>query len=663
MKTESTKRKRMKWNPSIRSRLFAAFLIILLIPTISLGVISYQKSKTEITEQFMKNTRQSVQSVDSQLTDMIQSSFDDLDYLSKTVKGGMVQGEASPRLRQILDPVKAVKAQYDHVQFATTDGKLLNSPQQKFDAGFDPRERQWYKDAISQKGTALVNSPIVGQDGKVIVVPSKASEDSTGVVSVVLSLDHLAAQTNAIKVGEKGYVTILDSANAYLTHPEIAAGTENAESYASRLDGQASGEISFASGGQDKIAVYATNEKTGWKIVGVINKSEIAAANHGILITTVIIIVAAVVLGMLLTWWVVRSINNPLKKLVRATQKIAGGELSEEVPVDSRDELGHLASSVNEMRQNLRGLIEQIGFHAEQVAATSEELSASAEQTRSTSDHIASSIQEIADGSERQVRSSEEFAQSVREISGGMEGAAASIQFVSELTGATNGKAQEGNEVVQKTVGQMQLIQASTTDAAEVVNALGRKTSEIGAIVGLITEIASQTNLLALNAAIEAARAGEHGRGFAIVADEVRKLAEQSAGAAGSITALIGEIQTESERAVRSMREGTEVVEEGIQMVSMTGAAFEDILSSIGRVADEASAVAAIVEQVNVSSAKMVEGVEGMAGIAAQASGSTQGVAASTQQQSASMAEVSYSSEELSRMAQELQEVIGKFSV
>jgi len=663
MKIKPIHRRTRKRNSSIRSRLFASFLIILLIPTVTLGLISYEKSKSEITEQFMKNTRQSVESVNGQLTDTIQSSFDDLDYLSKTVAGSMVQGEASPQLRQILDPIKAVKAQYDHVQFATTDGKLLNSPQQQFDAGFDPRERQWYKDAIAQKGTSLVNSPIVSQDGKVIVVPSKASEDGTGVVSVVLSLSHLAQQTNAIKVGENGYITILDSADAYLTHPEIAPGTENTESYAAGMNEKSTGEISFESNGLQKIAVFSTNELTGWKIVGVIDQSEIAAANQSILITTVIVIVVAVALGMLLTWWVVRSINKPLKRLMEATQKMAGGELGEEVPVTSGDELGHLARSVNEMRENLRGLVEQIGFHAEQVAATSEELSASAEQTRATSDHIASSIQEIADGSERQVNRSEEFARVTREISGGMEGAAASIQFVSELTGTANEKAREGNGVVQQTVGQMELIQASTTEAAEVVNQLGRKTDEIGTIVGLITEIASQTNLLALNAAIEAARAGEHGRGFAIVADEVRKLAEQSAGAAGSITSLIGEIQSESEKAVASMREGTKVVEEGIEMVSMTGAAFEEILGSIGRVADEASAVAAIVSQVNVSSSNMVSGVEDMAGIAAQASGSTQGVAASTQQQSASMAEVSYSSEELSRMAQELQDVIGKFKV
>ncbi|WP_172254680.1 methyl-accepting chemotaxis protein [Saccharibacillus deserti] len=663
MRNKSNAFKKRNLQLSIRSRLFAAFLVILLIPTVTLGLISYQKSKTEITEQFMKNTRQTVQSVDSQLTGIIQSSLNDLDYLSGAVKGGMVQGTDSPQLRQILDPIKAVKAEYDHVQFATADGKLLNSPQQQFEAGFDPRERQWYKDAFAQKGKALVNSPIVAQDGKVIVVPSKASQDGTGVVSVVLSLGHLAEQTNAIKVGETGYVTILDPAHAYLTHPEIAAGTENGEAYAAKLDGQPAGEIPFVSGGEDQTAVYATNALTGWKIVGVINQSEITAANQAILVTTVIVIAAAVILGMLLTWWVVRSINLPLKRLMLATQKMAGGELREEVEVTSNDELGHLAGSVNTMRQNLRQLIEQIGFNAEQVAATSEELSASAEQTRATSEHIALSIQDIADGSDKQVNSSEGFARATREISGGMEEAAASIQFVSELTDTTNGKAQEGNEVVQQTVGQMQRIQSTTTDAAEVVNALGRKTSEIGTIVGLITEIASQTNLLALNAAIEAARAGEHGRGFAIVADEVRKLAEQSAGAAGSITALIGEIQSESDKAVRSMREGTQVVEDGIRMVSLTGAAFEEILSSIGRVADEASAVSAIVEQVNISSADMVEGVEEMAGIASRSADSTQSVAASTQQQSASMADVSHSAEELSRMAQELQEVIGKFSV
>ncbi|GGA40733.1 hypothetical protein GCM10010917_27480 [Paenibacillus physcomitrellae] len=258
--------------------------------------------------------------------------------------------------------------------------------------------------------------------------------------------------------------------------------------------------------GVQKRAVLVTNELTGWKIVGTINMDEITEVSSQILITTLIVIVIAVVLGLALVFGIVRSIHSPLKRLMTATKRIADGNLTEEVAVKSKDELGQLSVSVNQMTANLRQLISQVGFNSSQVAATSEELSASAEQTAQTAEHIANSIQEIAEGSDKQVSTANEFTQATTEISKGMDQAAASIQYVSQLTGTASDKASDGNKVVDKTIEQMRLVQGTVSQTADVVNTLGEKTGEIGNIVGLITEIAGQTNLSALNAAIEAAR-------------------------------------------------------------------------------------------------------------------------------------------------------------
>ncbi|MFB5678549.1 methyl-accepting chemotaxis protein [Paenibacillus terreus] len=648
---------------TINGRLRIAFVAILLLPPAILGWLSYQTAKDDITAQILSNTQQTVESVNKQVSGLITTSFNDLDYLAATVNAGMVDGPESPELRRILDPIKAVKAEYDHVQFATTDGVLLNSPQQTFAEGFDPRERAWYSNAIQNKGQSFVNSPIISQDGKVIVVPSKATEDGSGVVSVVLSLSNLAKEVNAIKVGETGYVAILDQEHKYLTHPTAAAGTEETAAFVADLGKQPAGTSNYEAGGKQKIAVYSTNEQTGWTIVGTIDLDEVLKASRGILITTTIVIVVAVLLGMLIVWWVIRSINSPLKKLMHVTKKIADGDLTEEVSILSKDELGHLSSSVNQMTANLRHLIKQVSVNTEQVTQTSEELSASSEQTRVTAEHISASIQEIASGAENQVKSALDFAQAASEISSGMERASESIQSVSQLTVEANKKALNGNNVVIQTVEQMNTIHNTVSHTAGVVHALGDKTQEIGNIVGLITEIASQTNLLALNAAIEAARAGENGKGFAVVADEVRKLAEQTGTAAGQIRGLIQEVQSEAEKAVQSMNEGTDVVQKGIDMVSLTGIAFNDIVSSIEQVAAESLDVSSIVEQVNASTQNMSNLAEDVASIAQQSAGNTQNVAASTEQQSASMEEVSASAEALSKMAQELQEIIGKFKV
>ncbi|MCI2255598.1 methyl-accepting chemotaxis protein [Domibacillus sp. PGB-M46] len=388
------------------------------------------------------------------------------------------------------------------------------------------------------------------------------------------------------------------------------------------------------------------------------NNEMVDASTRMVLILSIAAFILSIIIGTVIT----RVITKPILSLAKGAESIASGDLAQEdIQVKYRDEIGKLAHSFNQMKMNLRMLIHQVGSNTEQVAATSEELSASAEETSRATEQISSAIQEVASGSEKQVSSAVESTQALDEISRGMAQAASSIQSVADLTASTNEKANIGNTIVNQTVKQMNLVQDSTTESTDVVNALGEKSKEIGQIVELITQIANQTNLLALNAAIEAARAGEQGRGFAVVADEVRKLAEQSAEATGQIHDLIKEIQTQAEKAVQSMNNGADIVQEGIRMVDQTGEAFQDIVHSIEQVAAESQEVSAIVEQVSSSSQSVVEMMKEVSHVVKQSAGNIHSVAASAEEQNAAMEEVSSSAEVLSEMAQELKEVISKF--
>ena len=671
-KTEPTKKvsvkklnlSKFKFNFTIKSKLYVSFISILLIPLLVLGLVSYTTAKTDMEELIITNTKKEIENVNRELNALIDASISDLNYLSKAVSGSMVSGWESPALRQIIDPIKAVKNEYDHVQFATKDGMLLNSPQQTFAEGFDVRERGWYKDAMANKGQVLINNPIIAQDGKVIVVPSKAAEDGSGVVSVVLSLTQLATDVNAIKIGENGYVTILDSTGKYLTHPVHEIGSEVQESYVTQLTDEAHQVIDFtAASGEQKKAITIKNEHTGWTIVGDIDISEIKAASRGTLVAMIIVLLVAVVVSTVIVIAIIRSIAIPLRKLVTVTDSIAEGDLTNKIAFKSKDEIGMLSNSINKMSDNLRHIISQVSDNSERVAMTSQQLSISSEETQNTSEHISRAVQEIAIGGEKQVNSANDFTNAIADISQGMDQAATSIHHVSELASTMNHKATQGNAVVEQTVKQMNLINESVSSTAVIINELGTRTNEISSIVKLISDIASQTNLLALNAAIEAARAGEHGRGFAVVADEVRKLAVQSASAAGDITKLINQVQEKSESAVQSMAEGKLVVEDGINMVSLSGTTFNDLVHAIERVTSETIEVTTVVNQVNASSQEMVALAENIANIAEQAASNTQNVAAATEEQSASMAETAASAEALSKMAADLQQSIRKFKM
>ncbi|WP_170145275.1 methyl-accepting chemotaxis protein [Ammoniphilus oxalaticus] len=372
----------------------------------------------------------------------------------------------------------------------------------------------------------------------------------------------------------------------------------------------------------------------------------------------------AVVVGIILSFLASRSIYIPIQLLTEQVDEISSGNLTvPKLSIKNRDEIGTLATSFNQMTENLHNLIHQVGMTTQQVAAAAEELTASAEQTGQATENITIAFQEISTGSDRQVSTTSEANTVLTDISNGMDRVLQSIQLVTDSSATANDKATIGAKTVSETMEQMNLVQQTVGETAQVIHTLGNKSDEIGKIVEVITQIANQTNLLALNAAIEAARAGEHGRGFAVVADEVKKLAEQSGEAAGEISELINEIQAESMKAVKSMDQGTKVVQDGISHVFETGSAFDEIVNAIEIILAQSKEVDQIVVQVDDLSHEMVSAMEEVTGISQQSSSNTQNVAAAAEEQNASMEEIKSSATSLSHMAEELASLITKFKV
>jgi methyl-accepting chemotaxis protein len=169
--------------------------------------------------------------------------------------------------------------------------------------------------------------------------------------------------------------------------------------------------------------------------------------------------------------------------------------------------------------------------------------------------------------------------------------------------------------------------------------------------------------LLALNAAIEAARAGEQGRGFAVVAEEVRKLAEESQQAAGTIAALIDEIQTETARAVQVVQRGAERTREGASTVDGAHESFVAIGGSVEEVTARVADIHAAIRRITEASGRVQRDMGEVAAVAEQSSASSEEVSASTEQTSASAQEIAASAQELASTASTLEQLVGQFTL
>ncbi|MGE7604390.1 methyl-accepting chemotaxis protein [Peribacillus sp. NPDC097675] len=378
---------------------------------------------------------------------------------------------------------------------------------------------------------------------------------------------------------------------------------------------------------------------------------------------TYIFIILSVLISIALGYIISQVISRPLKRVVNLVGDISKGDLTETSDIDTKDEVGALAKSMNEMVSNLRNMMQGAFHTSDQVVASSEEMTASAEQTSKATADISGAIQMIADGSVHSAASLEESSAELGEVSVSIQQMAESSNAIAKAGAQVAEQARLGGEFVDKTAQQIQTISHSVDKSGEAILSLDKRSQEIGEITKAITEIANQTNLLALNAAIEAARAGEHGKGFAVVADEVRKLAEQSQQSSTQIAELIQEIQEDMMKSNQSINQVKLDVKEGLGIVSKTEESFKVILDSIGESSDQIEEMAATAEQMSASAQEVLRNITSITTVARDSTAHSQNVAASTEEQLASMEEIASASNNLSKMASELQELLGAFKL
>ncbi|MGC6583418.1 methyl-accepting chemotaxis protein [Paenibacillus sp. Dod16] len=652
----------------IRRNLILTFLFVLLVPSCAIGFITYRDAKGTIEDEILRSASLSVDTANEIINHTLQSKFDDLNYLSITMKSAEIDKELKVQAGSTIHALKQYLGLHPDtvdVFISTAQAGIIKASSEKLPPGYDPRQTGWYQEAMNASGQPIITAPYASNAGSLIVVTiAQMLPDGKGVVGIDLNLGSIQSLVE-VQVGKEGYTMVLDQNHKYLFHPDYEAGTDALaeETWISKMYEQPTGHFHYVHDGMEKQLNYITNERTGWKIAGTMYVQEVDDAVNGIRHTMIVVMTVSLLTALILVTWNVSSVIKPIRRMRQATEVISGGDLTLRMKGFKRDEIGELADHFQQMVESLRDMVHGVKAMTENVSASSEELSASALQNTSAVEHVTSSIQEVAAGSERQLNAAEEILKRILQVSRHADEIAEVLEKVTDAMNQTEELAQEGNKTVITAAATMQDIDHAMNDLNGVIHQLSERTEEIGGIASAITDIAKETSLLSLNASIEAARAGEQGKGFAVVAAEIRKLAQRSESSADYISGLIAGILAEMERTMEVTEAARQKVSDGVDAADLTGRSFSRIKKAVNTVSGQVRTTSKAAKELAQDTASTKKSVEDIRGVSEQTSSQTQTISAASEEQLASMEEVSASAADLSRLAEELQEMVKRFKI
>jgi methyl-accepting chemotaxis protein len=332
---------------------------------------------------------------------------------------------------------------------------------------------------------------------------------------------------------------------------------------------------------------------------------------------------AAVAVALLLVAWLLvglyRSVTVPLRHMVAALGAVAAGDLTSSVPVETRDEVGQMASALNHAIARVRDAVQAISGSAGGLAGSSGELAAVSGSLRAAAEGASTQAQTVGTAAEEVSRNVDAVATGTRQMSASITEIAKSASQAADVAAEAVVMAEQTNQTATR---------------------LDTSSAEVGAVVKVITEIAQQTSLLALNATIEAARAGAAGRGFAVVAGEVKELSQQTAAATEEIARRIDTIQADSRAVV---------------------AAIGGISQVIGRINDLQGTIATAVEEQSATTGEITRAIGEVADGAKDIARSITGVTGAAAQTTSDAATTQQTAEELARTTTELRQIVTRF--
>lgn len=460
----------------------------------------------------------------------------------------------------------------------------------------NPRD-SWFYNTIDTKKDLALNLDVGEESGAltvyVNVLAKSPSGEVLGVAGLGLDVTDIIRLIKETKVGESGYMFLLDGSNTITAHKDdsllnqpitdiplfsgIAESISNSNSEFSLLDGIVNDEEAY-------VAVTELKE-LGWKLVAVQPKSEIANKVNAVVRLSII---SAIILGIIfvsLSIYIAKRVSRSITQIGDKLHNMSdsGGDLTMRLNDSAKTELGYLASGFNAILGKFSDLVKEIQEAQSAINSgvvslkrTSLESVEYADNQRGQTDLVASAITQMG--------------QTISEVS------SIAHQTAEDTSNAVK-DTHETNDVMLNLANTMTGLAETMKQSEASIADLASQTESINSVVDVISSISEQTNLLALNAAIEAARAGEQGRGFAVVADEVRTLASRTQDSTQEIRSQIEHLQVAATSSLKSIQDGSQKSLELADISQSASSSLNTIRSRFDAISDGNHQVAAATEE------------------------------------------------------------------
>ncbi|MBQ6091066.1 MAG: methyl-accepting chemotaxis protein [Lachnospiraceae bacterium] len=579
-KTEKQKRVRRKL--SIRIRILLCFMIPVALIVV-LGVTSYNKSATNLTEAYEVSAVQSISAVGDYLSfgmETVSSTASEcltykqiLDYAKRVsyTKADGEYGNARADIKKYLTMKQAVNKYIGSITLIPTAGFDVISTNailetDGFFADLSKDERFNFKslDGAWIREHADIDAKLGNAQAPYLCSFYRKFPSAKAALFVDINYDTVFETMKSLDYGEGSILALIlpDGSEEYYSESApseagfMTAACEQTGVFASE---EKAGFTYYTKDGEKHLLTYSKTD-SGYTLCALVPENNIIGEVNSLGIFTVILVAVgaaiAVIAGILLS----SNIGRNIKKLTRKLDLVAEGDFTVEFGEGSTDEFGRLTRNVGGTVGNIRKLINHVAEVTHQVEACSGNVAEKSTNLKELAHQVNESTARVSETVESEAMSAQKCVEEMDVLSRKIERAGKNIigirDFAVETSEAIAQNIVSMNELVEKSENSSQIMASLLNE----IESLEKQAAAVGEFIEVIGGIASQTNLLSLNASIEASRAGESGRGFSVVAEEIRKLADQTSQAANEIKKCAVGINEQAGSTAGNIRKADEIV-------------------------------------------------------------------------------------------------------